>query len=327
MFHAETITTPMKGHSSFANVHSSNARSVSASRSFQAKQSISTDKANCLCVRSRFQSSVHRAYWAIQMTTPANMDATTEPANHLTQLKLANSTPSSNSSCGIDPPTSLYFSSITTPLHLYFGLKGKFDIWDNLLAELPTDVFDLPALDVGCCGGMALLKIAQYKTDAASAGSRKTIYPIYGVDSFKKADRSGNSPEAKYNSAASLGLLDHIVLHTADFTQLPVEDETMGLVTASLSFHSVRRATREKAIMEMARVLRPGGLLVVVELSGAPKQFSYILKSLGWDKVEFRLAGWQSMGSSWPCEVLRATKPISTMNHDNVSTEETELNA
>lgn len=219
----------------------------------------------------------------------------------------------------------LYFSSITAPLYLYFGLEGKFDIWDNLLAELPTDVFELPALDVGCCGGMVLLKIAQYKRDAASAGSGKTIYPVYGVDSFKKADQSGNSPEVTYNSAASLGLLDHIVLHTADFTNLPFEDETMGLVTASLSFYNVRRASREKAIMEMARVLRPGGLLIVLELSGFPKKCSHILKSLGWEKVKFRTAGWQVMFSSWPCEVLRATKPTSTMNHDNMSTQETEL--
>lgn len=207
------------------------------------------------------------------------------------------------------------------PLYLYASLRGKFDIWDKLLAELPADIFELPALDVGCGRGMVLLKIAKYKQDAASAGAGKTIYPVYGVDLFIKADQSGNSPKATYDNAASVGLLDHIVLHTADFTHLPFADETMGLLTASLSIHNATKESREKAIMEAARVLKPGGLLVVLELGGYANQYCRVLKSLGWEKVEFQLAGWQVMFGAWPCQILRATKPTRTTNHCDMSTQ------
>lgn len=248
------------------------------------------------------------------------MYSTMEPENHVTQLKRAKSTPLLNPSYGIDSPLGLCLSSIMGPLYLYASLKGKFDLWDKLLAELPTDIFELPALDLGCGRGMVLLKIANYKSDAVSAGAGKTIHPVYGVDLFIKADQSGNSPKATYNNAASLGLLDHIVLHTADFTHLPFANETMGLVTASLSIHNATKASREKAIMEAARVLRPGGLLVVLELYGYAKQYCRILKYLGWDKVEYRLGGWQVMFGAWPCQILRATKPTRTMNDYDMST-------
>lgn len=252
--------------------------------------------------------------------TPPNMYSTVQPENHVIQLKLTNGIPPSKPSYGIDSPMGLCLSSILAPLYLYASLKGKFDVWDKLLAELPADVFELPALDVGCGRGMVLLKIAKYKDDAVSAGAGKTIYPVYGVDLFIKADQSGNSPKATYNNAASLGLLDQIVLHTADFTQLPFADETMGLVTASLSIHNVAKESREKAIMEAARVLRPGGLLVVLELSGYANQYCRILKSLGWEKVGFQLAGRQVMFGAWPCQILRATKPTRTMNYCDMAT-------
>lgn len=44
-------------------------------------------------------------------------------------------------------------SNIAAPLYLYASLKGKHDLWDNLLSNQPDSAFRGPALDIGCGEG------------------------------------------------------------------------------------------------------------------------------------------------------------------------------
>lgn len=244
-----------------------------------------------------------------------NIYSTGDPEDHIVQIRLAGRTPPFKPSYGIDSPIGLLCSSILAPLYVYASLRGKFEACDRLLAEVPADIFASPTLDLGCGRGTVLLKIAELKKQALSAYAINTIHPAYGVDLFIKADQSGNAPEATYNNAASLGLLDQIVLHTVNFTRLPFANETMSLVTASLSIHNAPKSSRKKAIMEAARVLRPGGFLIILELSGYNRQYSGILKQLGWDEVDIQFGGLQVMFGPWPCQILRATKPTRSTKH------------
>jgi ubiquinone/menaquinone biosynthesis C-methylase UbiE len=147
----------------------------------------------------------------------------------------------------MDSPFGLIASSVLSPLYLYASLKGKFDAWDKLLDELPSGIFSSSALDIGCGRGLVLLKIAQRKKALSAQSEAHSTGRAYGVDLFIKADQSGNSAEATYDNGANLELLDYLVLHTADFTQLPFQDESMALVTASLSIHNADKVSRKKA--------------------------------------------------------------------------------
>jgi len=51
---------------------------------------------------------------------------------------------------------------------------------------------------------------------------------------------------------------------------LPYDDDSFDVVISSLAVHHVPEAERSTAMREMSRVLRPGGSLLLVELSGTP---------------------------------------------------------
>lgn len=230
--------------------------------------------------------------------------------NHFQLLSSKNRPVPSKPSYGVDSPLGLALSSFFLPLYLYTTKKGKFDIWDKLLDELPKDVFNGPALDLGCGRGLVLLKMAERKKKLASSAPGTPISPAYGIDLFINRDQSGNSPEATFDNAASLKLTEYIVLHTASFAELPFRDSSMALVTASLSIHNPDLPVRDKAIAEAARVLKPGGHLVIFELAGYIGEYRKVLESCGWKQIETYYGGLQTMFGFWPSQVLKAKKPI-----------------
>lgn len=61
------------------------------------------------------------------------------------------------------------------------------------------------------------------------------------------------------------GLANRISLLKADCLNLPFGDASMGLVTVAYGVRNFQQL--EKGIREMARVLKPGGMLAVIELS------------------------------------------------------------
>jgi SAM-dependent methyltransferase len=242
-----------------------------------------------------------------QRATSSIYDMETEPQDwikHITSLLNVPPTPS-KPRYGLDSPMGLLASNIAAPLYLYASLKGKHDLWDSLLRKLPDGLFQGPALDMGCGRGMVLLKVAQRKK-AISASD-----PAYGVDIFNTSDQSGNAPEATYANAACLGVLENIVLHTASFTEkFPFADGVFSLVTSSLAIHNVDAKGRNHAIEELVRVCRPGGRVLLVDLMGYPKEYADNLTALGWTDVSYGFAGVGSMFGMWPCQVVRANKPL-----------------
>ena len=199
----------------------------------------------------------------------------------------------------------LLASNIAAPLYLYASLKGKHNLWDSVLRELPDTTFEGPALDMGCGRGMVLLKLAQRKKAISTAD------PVYGVDIFSTSDQNGDSPEATYANAASLGTLENVVLHTASFAEdLPFADGIFSLITSSLAIHNVGVKGRKQAIQELARICKPGGKVLLVDLMGYPKEYAANLTALGWTQVSYGFTGIGSMFGMWPCQIVRANKPL-----------------
>ncbi|KND93938.1 hypothetical protein TOPH_01568 [Tolypocladium ophioglossoides CBS 100239] len=194
------------------------------------------------------------------------------PEDHIQTLAHANPPPAipSQPDFGLDSLFGLLASFVAAPLYLYASLRGKFQVWDEILDGLPDSAFAGPALDVGCGRGMVLLKTAQRKKKLlASSEGEAGIAPAYGIDIFSTADQTGNSPLATYKNAAALSVVPHTVLHTASFTaRLPFADAAFALVTSNLALHNAPREGRLAAVKEMARVCAPGGSIVIVDLYG-----------------------------------------------------------
>lgn len=230
------------------------------------------------------------------------------PPDHMLTIARSPNPPPvpSSPSYGIDSLLGLLLSFLAFPLYLHATLRGKSATWDGILARLPPAAFvSAPVLDVGCGRGTVLLKLAQRKRAFASPSP-----PAYGIDVFRTADQTGNSPEATYRNAAALGVVPHTVLHTASFTErFPFVDGAFSLVTSSLAIHNAERAGRRRALEEMARVCKPGGTVILVDLYGYVGQHRVVLEELGWTDVDVSLLGWKMMFGVLPCQMLVATKP------------------
>jgi ubiquinone/menaquinone biosynthesis C-methylase UbiE len=105
-------------------------------------------------------------------------------------------------------------------------------------------------LDVGCGTGTLTLEA---KRRCGTEGR------VHGIDvSFQMIARARTK-------AKEAGLT--VALEIASADALPLADASCDIVICSLALHHVRRNQRRTAVVEMHRVLAPGGRVVIVDLS------------------------------------------------------------
>jgi SAM-dependent methyltransferase len=183
---------------------------------------------------------------------------------------------------------------------LYAIRCGKFVVWADLLDGLALRG-DEHILDVGCGRGAVLLLAAQ----------RLTTGRAVGVDVWNRKDQSGNGSEATRRNAILEGVGDRVELHTADMTALPFPDDSFDLVVSSLAVHNTKtRARQNAAVDEAARVLRPGGQLLIADIR-ATARYQARLATLGMTTSPRRRLGWRMWfsGPFVPTRLVSATKP------------------
>lgn len=187
----------------------------------------------------------------------------------------------------------------TVAFYAHTTRVGKFHAWARVLDELALRG-DETVLDLGCGRGAVLL----------AAAKRLPRGRAIGVDLWR-ADQSGNSPEQTLTNAVVEDVADRVEVRTADITELPLDDGSVDVVLSSLAVHNLpNRTARETAIREAARVLRPGGRLVIADL-WATRQHANQLRELGFTDVERRNLGWRMWwGGPWlPTHGVAGTKP------------------
>lgn len=145
---------------------------------------------------------------------------------------------------------------IGAALYWHASLRGKFIVWDRLLREV-SPAGHPRVLDLGCGRGMVAVMVATRWAGAA----------VTGIDLWRSVDQSGNTPEAAAQNAALNGVDTRVRYDTGDLTRLPYPDRQFTLVTASLSIHNLPTEDgRRAAVREAARVLAPGGTLIIVDI-------------------------------------------------------------
>jgi ubiquinone/menaquinone biosynthesis C-methylase UbiE len=148
------------------------------------------------------------------------------------------------------------FVGTETALYLHTTLRGKHVVWRRELGRLGLNGNER-LLDVGCGSGAVLLAAAQ----------RLPCGRADGIDLWRSVDQSGNNPARTMVNARDFGVAERICLHTSDMTDLPFPDRSFDVVTSALAVHNIPTAQgRRKAVAEMARVLKPGGKLVLIDI-------------------------------------------------------------
>lgn len=137
---------------------------------------------------------------------------------------------------------------------LLYSKKGKLAVRKRLLDRIPWRG-DERVLDVGC--GRGLLTVA--------AAHRVPRGSVVGIDVWNPTALSGNRPESVLDNAKLEGV-DNVQVKPADARELPFADASFDVVVSNYVVHELKtREDREKMMREIARVLKPGGYVALVD--------------------------------------------------------------
>lgn len=185
-------------------------------------------------------------------------------------------------------------------IYLHTTLRGKFLVWRELLGGVSLHG-DERLLDLGCGRGAVLLMAA----DRLQGGR------AVGVDIWSSKDQSGNAMQVTRANALAEGVADRVELHTADMRELPFDDASFDVVVSNVAIHNIAaRAGRDQAIDEAWRVLRPGGRLLIADISRS-RRYQQRLLGRGATATRRNL-GWRMWwGGPWaPTYLVQAHKPL-----------------
>ena len=139
---------------------------------------------------------------------------------------------------------------------LYGSRIGKMRTRDRLL-DLISWKGTETVLDVGCGRGLMLL----------GAAKRLTTGKAIGLDKWQSEDLSNNRPEATLENAKREGVADRVEVQTGDARQLPFPDKHFDVIVSNWALHNIYKAEeRQQAVREIARVLKPGGQVVLSDI-------------------------------------------------------------
>lgn len=184
-------------------------------------------------------------------------------------------------------------------VYLHTTRRGKFQVWRTLLAGAAISG-DERVLDLGCGRGAVLLMAAEYLPQGHAVG----------VDIWSIKDQSGNAMATTAQNALAEGVAERVELHTADMRELPFESGSFDLIVSSVAIHNINHEIgRDQAIDEAWRVLRPGGRLLIADISKS-RRYHQRLATLGATVVRRNL-GWRMWwGGPWvPTMLVDARKP------------------
>jgi SAM-dependent methyltransferase len=139
-------------------------------------------------------------------------------------------------------------------LYLFYVKVGKFFHRDRMLA-LRTWRGDEKVLDVGCGRGLLLAGAAKLLT----AGGTAT-----GMDIWSNEDMGGNSEAATRRNLELEGLSDRCTLLSIPAQEMPFPEGTFDVIVSNLCLHNIYdRPTRQLALQQIVRVLKPGGVVIL----------------------------------------------------------------
>jgi len=151
----------------------------------------------------------------------------------------------------------------------YGSRVGKLRTRDRLLdqvAELRPWKGDEAVLDVGCGRGLMLIGAAKrLRAGQKVAGERGMAV---GIDLWRAEDQAANTPAAALDNAALEGVADRVRIDTGDARKLPFPDSSFDVVVSHWVVHNLESAEdRLQVLNEMLRVLRPGGVLALADIT------------------------------------------------------------
>ena len=179
-------------------------------------------------------------------------------------------------------------------LFAYGTGMGTYMLWSSLVGKLLTRERLLEqvhtfrpwqggetVLDVGCGRGLMLV----------GAAKRLTSGEAIGIDLWRSEDQAHNTPESALENARLEGVESQVRVETGDARDLSLSDASVDVVTSHWVVHNLPTPEdRIRAIDEMWRVLRPGGIIVLADIANMSQYVAH-LESLGASRLELDNGG------------------------------------
>jgi SAM-dependent methyltransferase len=150
-------------------------------------------------------------------------------------------------------------------LMILSSTKGKGKVLPLVIESLSLQGNE-KILDMGCGRGQLLALLGKSVPDGS----------VVGVDS--------NHRERAISNIEHEGV-SNVTVQLEDLNKLSFPDESFDAVTAALSLHNLpERMERERALIEISRVLKPGGRLAILDCHRI-NEYAETLKHLQWNDV------------------------------------------
>ncbi len=170
-------------------------------------------------------------------------------------------------------------------LFLLYVKFGKFRHRDFMLS-MHAWRGDEEVLDVGCGRGLLLAGVAKRLTNGHATG----------IDIWSNVDMGGNSEEATLRNLEIEGITSVCTLVSVGAQEMPFPDASFDVVVSNLCLHNIYdRATRGRALAEIGRVLKPGGLALLSDYRHTG-EYAAALRAMGFE-VSMR---WGSFLTTFP---------------------------
>ena len=181
-------------------------------------------------------------------------------------------------------------------LFLFYVKVGKFFHRDQMLALHPWRG-DESVLDVGCGRGLLLAGAAKRLNQGGTAT---------GIDIWSNVDMGGNSEGATRRNLELEGVAGRCNLVSAPAQEMKFPDGAFDVIVSNLCLHNIYdRATRNQALQQIVRVLKPGGIALLSDykLTG---EYMQILRKAG---LEVRRRWGNPLYTFPPLRIVIARKP------------------
>jgi SAM-dependent methyltransferase len=195
----------------------------------------------------------------------------------------------------IGPGVGLLVLAVAAAL-FWSSRKGKVTEMSKLVAEIPWGG-DEVVLDLGCGRGLGMVMSSKQLGNGYSVG----------VDLWQKSHLTGNDPSSIWANAAQEGVKGRVAPVKADTVTLPLADSSVDVILSALSLHRlIRKKDRIKAFSEIARVLKQGGRIGIID-AGNGGEYAKVLREVGMSDVSVRHIRFSSFP---PFHVVQARKPF-----------------